>query len=495
VETEAGYIEALMTPPEIVLSDNSMPRFDGMRAMKILRDQDMDIPFILVSGTIGEERVAECLKAGATDYVLKDRLGRLAQVIRRALLEVQERRERKKFEKQFIEAQKMEVVALLASGVAHDFNNILAVIMGYGEVIMGSLPPGDPSLGYAGEILQAAERAAALTRQLLLFSSKQTVLAVVLDLNDVVKEAERMLRRLVDENVELLIVSGPEIGHIKADGGHIGQILMNLVVNARDAMDTGGKITVETRNFTLHQNDPRPLATVTPGEYVRLSVSDTGTGMTDEVKTRLFEAFFTTKPRGKGTGLGLATCQTIVRQCGGHIEVVSEPGKGTTFHIYFPRVDQPLNLPQRPRPDSLSRGKETLLFVEDEPSVRQLACKILESQGYHVLHANNGRDGLRVASEWKGGPISLVITDIIMPLMGGKAMSEWLETTYPGIRVLFTSGYTDETIEHQGVLESGVAFLPKPYTPAALRSKVRELLDGEISGLGREYPDETGAPA
>jgi PAS domain S-box-containing protein len=386
--------------------------------------------------------------------------------------------ERKRLEAQLIEAQKMEVIGQLASGVAHDFNNILGVIMGYCDLITAALGPDNSLQTYTEEIRHASERAAGLTRQLLVFSRKQTVQFVVLDLNEVVQDMDKMLRRLVDENIEMTIVPGEQAGRIKADSGYVGQVLMNLVVNARDAMPNGGKLAIAINLVRLDEDYARTHTGATAGDYVMLSVSDTGTGMTDEVKARLFEAFFTTKPKGKGTGLGLATCQTIIQQCGGHIAISSELGKGTTFKVYFPRVEQPLDVAARPiQIGPLPRGTETVLLVEDEPSVRHLACNILELQGYHVLRANNGQDGLRVARECQGPPISLVITDVIMPLMSGKVMAEWLKTTYPNLKILFTSGYTDDAITHHGVLEPGVAFLPKPYTPAALARKVRAMLD------------------
>jgi two-component system, cell cycle sensor histidine kinase and response regulator CckA len=295
------------------------------------------------------------------------------------------------------------------------------------------------------------------------------------------KSLDKMLRKLIDENVEMHFVLGNPIGRVKADSGHVGQVLMNLVVNARDAMPNGGRLTIETRDVTLAESYAYDRAEAIPGDYVMLAVSDTGTGMTDEVKKRLFEAFFTTKPKGKGTGLGLTTCQTIIKQSGGHIGVYSEAGKGTTFKIYLPRVEQTphattdkgSSVPTGPLP----RGTETLLVVEDEPSLRQLAHGVLASLGYEVLLAANGQDGLRVAREHNGPPIRLTITDVIMPQMGGKVMAEWLKATYPDIKVLFTSGYTDDAIVHHGVLDSGAAFLPKPYSPATLARKVRDLLD------------------
>ena len=385
----------------------------------------------------------------------------------------------KKLEAQFIEAQKMEVIGHLAGGIAHDFNNILAVIIGYSDLIMARLEPGSPLREFTEEIQHASDRAVGLTQQLLVFSRKQTVKTVVLDLNDVMQDLDKMLQRLIDENITMTIIPGKQTGLVKADAGHVGQVLMNLLVNARDAMPNGGKLIITTENVTLNPSDALSHGGAIPGDYVMLSVRDSGTGMTEEVKKHLFEPFFTTKPLGKGTGLGLATCQTIVQQCGGHIEVQSELGKGTAFKIYFPRVEPLMDPPAKPvAMPAPGRGTETLLLVEDDPAVRHLACHILESQGYTVLRANNGQDALHVAQDHKG-PIQLVITDVIMPLMGGKVMAEWLQTTYPGLRVLYTSGYTDDAISHHGVLENGVEFLPKPYTQATLLRKVRAMLDDE----------------
>ncbi len=478
VETEPDFLAEIKKSPDIILSDYSMPEFSGLRAAKLLQESGLNIPFILISGTVGEEVAVEAMKHGATDYLLKDRIVRLGSAVKRALLEVQERAERKRLEEQFIQAQKMEVVGHLAGGVAHDFNNILSVIIGYGDLMMSELAADSLPHKCAEEIRQAADRAVALTQQLLVFSRKQTVRMVVLDLNDALKGLDKMLHRLIGENVELSIVPGKQIGRIRADSGQIGQVLMNLVVNARDAMPNGGKLKIETSNAALDENFAEAHENVKAGEYVMLAVSDTGAGMTAEVKARLFEAFFTTKPKGKGTGLGLATCQTIVKQCGGGIEVQSELGKGATFKIYFPRVEQPLDAAVKPaQAQPLAHGTETLLLVEDEPSVRHLACSILESRGYNVLSANNGQEGLRVARECAGPPIRLVITDVIMPQMNGKVMAEWLKTIYPDVKILFTSGYTDDAIARHGVLEPGIAYLPKPYTPAALTQKVRELLD------------------
>jgi len=383
-----------------------------------------------------------------------------------------------RLEAQLIEAHKTELIGRLAGGVAHDFNNILAVIMGYSSMITANLPSDSPLLAHAGEIRHASERAAGLTRQLLVFSRRETVQPVVLDFNTVLKDLDILLRRLIDENIVLTVRPGTQTGRIKADAGYLGQVLMNLVVNARDAMPRGGHLTITTENVTLGLADPALGKKQTPGEYVMLSVSDTGTGMTDEVKLHLFEAFFTTKPKGKGTGLGLATCQTIVENCGGHIQVFSELGRGSTFKIYFPRVEQPVDtVVKRHESGPLPCGTETLLVVEDEPAVRHLARGVLKNLGYEVLSASNGQDALRVVREHQGQPIRVVITDVIMPLMGGKVMADWLQATYPDLKILFTSGYTDDALAQQGVSEAEVNFMPKPYTPASLAARVRNLLD------------------
>ncbi len=453
---------------------------DGLSAVAIAQAGWPELPVILVSGSLGEELAIDSLKKGATDYVLKQRLSRLGPAVRRAMTEVVTRAERQRLEAQLIEAQKREVLGQLAGGVAHDFNNILSVIIGYTDLIGDELDPGSPLKPYAEEIRQASDRAVGLTRQLLLFSSQETVEPVVVDLDSVVNDLDKMLRRLIDENIELTVVPGRQTGRIRADVGYVGQVLMNLVVNARDAMPNGGKLTISTHNVTLDENDTQTHASTVPGDYVMLSVSDTGTGMSEEVQARLFEAFFTTKPKGKGTGLGLATCHNIVQQSGGHIGVYSELGKGTTFKVYFPRVEQGLDAASNSvQTGPLPRGTETLLVVEDDSAVLHLARGVLEAQGYKVLSAANGKEGLHMASTHQGSPICLVITDVIMPLMGGRVMAEWLKTTAPDLKILFTSGYTDDAIAQHGVMETGIEFLAKPYTPAALARKVRELLDSE----------------
>lgn len=479
VKTQADFVAALERGDvDIVICGSSLPGFDGLSALKLVRARWPALPFIMLSESAAEEFVLDTLKQGATDYLLKQDWYRLAPAVTRAMREANVWTEHQRLEEQFLEAQKMEVVGQLASGVAHDFNNILAVIIGYSDLMKEELGTEQDSYKYIEEIRHAAEHASALTRQLLIFSRKQEIKPVVLDLNDVLKNLDKMLHRLIDEHVELKLDLEKENGRIKADPAQIGQVLMNLVVNARDAMPNGGRLTIATRNVDLKENNSGNGTALPSGHYVNLSISDTGCGMSDDTKAHLFEAFFTTKPKGKGTGLGLVTCQSIVKQSNGFIQVHSEVDKGTTFEIYFPQVGQaagtaiPLS-----GGGALPRGTETLLVVEDEPVVRKLAHNVLAMQGYEVLAAADGREGLQVAREHKGPPIRLVIADVVMPHMGGKMMAEWLKSCYPDLKVLFTSGYTDDAIVHHGVLQPGVAFLPKPYNPASLARKVREVLD------------------
>jgi signal transduction histidine kinase len=483
VDSRADFMTALENGEiDLVLSDFAPPGFTGMEAVEIVRDHWPDVPCILVSGSLAGEPAAQSLHIGAAEYVQKHRILRLAATVRRAMKEAEQRREHRGLEQQIIQSQKTQIFGQLAVGIAHDFNNILAVIMGHGDLLYQEFGADSRLRSYIEPIRDAAQRGAGLTRQLLVMSRKQTVQPVVLDINILLNAMEKLLHRLIDESIELKIIPEEYIGRIRADEGYVWQVLMNLVVNARDAMPNGGKLTIATRNITLDENYVAAHAGVMPGNYVMLSVSDTGTGMTEEVKARLFEAFFTTKPKGKGTGLGLATCQTIAKQCGGHIGVFTEIEKGTTFKVYFPRIDEPLGVSTDSAAGApLPRGTETLLVVEDEPTVRQLARTVLEAQGYKILSASNGQDALNTVRKHQGPPISLVITDVVMPQMGGKPMADLLTKTYPGLKILFTSGYADEAIAHHGVLEPGIDFLAKPYTPLTLTRRVREMLDRPIS--------------
>jgi signal transduction histidine kinase len=411
---------------------------------------------------------------------VKDELEKRVQARTYALQ--QELAERKRTEEQLRQSQKMEAVGRLAGGVAHDFNNLLTVITGYSDLLLRRLSEDDPQRRSAQEIQTAAHRAASLTRQLLAFSRKQVLQPKVLDLNVVVAGMEKMLRRLIGEDVELKTVLAPTLGKIKADPGQIEQVIMNLVINSRDAMPSGGKIIITTAAATIGADTTFQDGENDPGEYVTISVKDTGLGMTPEVKAHLFEPFFTTKGKDKGTGLGLPTCYGIVKQSGGHIDVFSESDKGTTFKIFLRRVEKAAEqLAEYDEAKLLPRGKETLLVVEDEPAVRELAACVLRESGYKVLEAGNGREALRVVEEHGNKPIELLISDVIMPHMSGKELVDRMKTTRPKTKVLFISGYTDDAIVLHGALAPGVDYLEKPFSPARLVHRVREILDRPLS--------------
>ena len=387
--------------------------------------------------------------------------------------------ERKRLEEQIRQSQKMEAVGQLASGVAHDFNNLLTVINGYSALQLQTLPKDDPVRADFDEILKAGKLASVMTGQLLAFSRRQVFDPKVLSLNDLIQEMEKMFRRLIHEDIELIMVPAEKLWPVKVDAVSMGQVLTNLVVNSRDAMPKGGKLVIETSNTKLDEEYTRRHSEIAPGDYVLLAVSDTGPGMTDEVKKRLFEPFFTTKEKGKGTGLGLATSYGIVKQSGGSIEVYSELSKGTTFKIYLPRTgDELTHAPSRSKkPEILPRGSESILVVEDDILVRSFILRIMREQGYRVLEASNGEEAMLLAEQQKDGPIHLVITDMVMPRLGGRELSDRLKGRWPKMRVIFTSGYTENMSLHQGMLQSGEGFLQKPFSPMALANKMREVLD------------------
>jgi two-component system, cell cycle sensor histidine kinase and response regulator CckA len=477
VETAPALIDALGRRAwDLVLSDLTMPALSALSALEIVRERCVELPFIIVSGTTGEEAAVECMRAGARDFITKSNLSRLLPAIARELHAVETRKANRQLEEQLRQAQKMEAIGRLAGGIAHDFNNLLSVIIGYTNLLVDPLKSQDPMRADLEEVRAAADRAATLTRQLLAFSRQQAQEPKILDINQVTIGMERMLRRLLAEDVELTLERAPRLGSIQADRGQIEQVIMNLIVNANDAMPDGGAMTIVTRDVELGFGDAARRSDVRPGSYVMLSVGDTGEGMDEATQARVFEPFFTTKPLNKGTGLGLSTVFGIVRESGGHIVIESEPGQGTKFEVYLPRVDaQPdAVVSTLPPPPSLA-GFETVLLVEDEEQVRGVFKTILARNGYRVLEARDGAHALYV-SERHEGAIDLLLTDIKMPRMSGLELAQLLSATRPAMQVLYVSGYAENSKLQSGE-RPGVAFLPKPVTPESLLRKIRRELD------------------
>ena len=592
---------------EVILADYNLRDWTALEALQALKNSGRDIPFIVVTGTLGDEAAVEVIQRGASDYVLKDRLARLPSAIQRALEEKTLREERKESEKalraseaafrglfesapdaivlvnedgritlvnahaesifgyarkeligkpvemllperfrerhighrtafqanptirrmgvgielfalrkdgveipvevtlsplrtnehteilsiirdvserkqlelQLSQSQKMEAIGTLAGGVAHDFNNHLGVIIGYSELLLDRLPPGDPLRKSATMIREAGQRSASLTRQLLAFSRRQIFEPKVLDLNAVVSDIDSMLRPLIGEDVELVTLLDPSLGKLRADPAQVDQIIMNLAVNARDAMPHGGRLILQTSNADLDEAYASKHATVKPGHYVMLAVSDNGTGMDKQTQEQIFEPFFTTKEKGQGTGLGLSMVYGIVKQSGGYIWVYSELGQGTTFKIYLPRMDEDVaDASAEPVLRPASTGQEIVLVVEDEGMLRELFCEFLRESGYTVLAAGTGEEAVEISSRHQG-PIHLLLTDAVMPGIRGRELAHSLEQRRPDMKVLFVSGYTDDSVLRSGLVQPGTAFLQKPFSRGALTRKVRAVLNGE----------------
>jgi two-component system, cell cycle sensor histidine kinase and response regulator CckA len=604
VQHRAAYVDALASPIDIILADFNVRDIQAPEALQLARARQGDVPFIVVSGSIGEEIAIDLLNSGAADYLLKDRLSRLGRAVQRALeerrlrgakreaeqalIQAEERMrfaveaanvgiweadvpgdtirvsrmleqlhglppggfggtyeaflalvepedrptvsaaigrawrdrrdatsivyrtrwadgsvhwinvtgrnvyddsgapvraagigldvtERVRLEEQYRQSQKMEAVGQLAGGIAHDFNNLLTAIEGYCMLIAESLPADSPHQAHLAEVRRAAGRATALTHQLLAFSRRQILEPRVLDLRESLVTMEPMLKRLIGEHVEIVVRASADAGRVKADPGQIEQVILNLAVNARDAMPKGGRVEFALSSADLRVEDARQGATVVPGRYTLLAVSDTGEGMDAATSARVFEPFFTTKAQGKGTGLGLSTVYGIVKQSGGYIWLDSAPGRGSTFRIYLPRIDQPAQQPAERTAGVSDRGSERILVVEDEESVRQLVQKVLERYGYDVITAATPQEATAIAAG-PGHRIDLLISDVVLPQMSGRELADRILPVNPGIRVLFMSGYTDDAIVHHGVLNEGTPFIQKPFSPQALARKVREIL-------------------
>ena len=445
---------------------------------RAIRERDLQI---LATGAI--ETFEEIVTAGAgprtflsTKAPFRDRRGSVVGLvgISRDVTEM------KRLEDDFRQAQKMEAVGRLAGGVAHDFNNLLSVIIGYSELVFNRLPPDDSNRGYLYEVQKAGERAAALTRQLLAFSRKQVLQSRVMALNPLLVDLCTMLQRLIGEGIELEHALDADLGMVKVDPVQFEQAIINLAVNARDSMPGTGRLTIGTRNACLDEGYAERHPEVRPGEYVVVSVTDTGHGMDDATKARIFEPFFTTKESGKGTGLGLAMVYGFLKQSGGHVEVDSEPGRGTTFRLFLPRTELVV-LPAVPSPDEavVPNGTETILLVEDEEALRTLTRMVLQSYGYTVLEAGDGKDGQDIAGRFPG-TIHALVTDLAMPRLGGRELADSLVRQRPGVRVLFMSGHTEDSVLQRGMAEAGTVFFHKPFSPLALARKLRRLLDTEI---------------
>jgi two-component system, cell cycle sensor histidine kinase and response regulator CckA len=465
---------------DLVISDFSMPRFSGIDALKLVRSAGSDAPFIFISGTMGEDTAVAALKDGAQDYLVKTNLKRLVPAVQRALRESEEREQRKSLEQHVSQLQKFEAIGRLAGGVAHDFNNLLGVILGQSEILLER--PHDEGITRGLEMIrESAKRGATLTRQLLAFGRRQVLETKVLNLNAVLADVEKLLQRVIGEDIELSFQMDARIGSVRADPGQLEQIVVNLATNARDAMPAGGKLTIATANIDLDEACADRRVVVRPGRYVQLVVSDTGSGMDKETQSHIFEPFFTTKEQGKGTGLGLATVYGIVKQSSGYIWVYSELGHGTAFKIYLPIVEAAADSPRHvERREEVPRGSETILAVEDDDSLREVTCEFLQSSGYLVIPAGSPEEALHLA-ECHHGPIDFLLTDVIMPKMNGRELATKLCKLRPAMKVLYVSGYTDGVVRDgvHGALEEGLAFLQKPFTRRALTWKIREILDSK----------------
>jgi signal transduction histidine kinase len=480
ISNENQFQAALSGSWDFAIGDFTHGEFGAMAALRMIQERRIDLPLIVVTQRANEAEAVLMLKAGAADHITRRNLFRLNAAVERELRAARLRRERTGLEEQFRQAQKMEAVGRLAGGVAHDFNNLLTVITGYSDMLLAGRDLKESQRTALEEIRRSAERGGALTHQLLAFSRRQPLEARLVHMNDLVMQVEKMLRRLIGEDIELVTIPAASMDAVEADPGRLEQVIMNLVVNARDAMPRGGKLTIETGTVRLSESFSAQQLGVPAGQYVTLSIVDTGVGMDEATQKHMFEPFFSTKNPGRGTGLGLATAYGIIRQSGGAIQILSQLGKGTTARIYLPPCQVKAPVLDKAVTAGAVGGVETILLVEDETRVRKLIVDVLTAKGYQVLEATRGEEAIRLSTTHKG-EIDLMVVDVVMPEISGPELVRQIVPHRPGTNVLYISGYTDEAIVHHGVPESGAAFLQKPFLPDALARKVREVLDSRSS--------------
>jgi two-component system cell cycle sensor histidine kinase/response regulator CckA len=482
VETEADYLAELEAAPDLILADWSLPTFSGLRALRAVRGRGLDIPFIIVSGSVGEEAAIDALHGGADDYVLKDRLARLGPAVRRALESRREHDEQQRLREQLAQAEKLESVGRLAGGIAHDFNNMLTVILGYVEMALGRVDPADPLHDDLETVLDAARRSAELTAQLLAFARKQVVRPRVMELNEVVTITLRMLERLLGEQIEVVWRPAAGLWATVVDPTQVDRVLANLCINARDAIAGSGRIEITTANVAFGEDEHAAPAGHMRGEWVRLSVHDTGRGMSAEVMKHIFEPFFTTKDAAGGSGLGLATVEGLAAQTGGFVDVESRPGEGSTFSVYLPRSRRPSDPDDRRSPDRRAPGElrlgagETVLLVEDEVAVLRLVGEQLRQLGYAVLPAGIPEEAVRIA-ETHAGSIDLILSDVVLPGSSGPTLVEQIGRLRPHAGRLLMSGYPSLVSSQDAAPGGRVSLLSKPFTVERLAAAVGAALD------------------
>jgi two-component system cell cycle sensor histidine kinase/response regulator CckA len=479
VESAAGLTQALGRKWDMVISDHSLPQFSGTDALKIVRENDGDVPFIFVSGNIGEDVATEAMRNGAQDYVLKSNLKRLVPAVQRELRDAEERKERKRLQRSVEQLQKFEAIGRLVGGIAHDFNNMIGAILGWSEMGTAEARPDSALQSRFIKIREQSLRAGKLTAQLLGFAGGHVLQPCRVDLNALVQEEMSLLRRIIGEDIEVKVRVAPDLRVTLADPTQIGQVIMNLCLNARDAMEKGGQLMIATQNAELDADFCRVHALETPGSYVMLTVSDTGTGMDAATMERIFEPFFTTKEVGKGTGLGLATVYGIVKQHGGLVVVNSEVGKGTSFQIYFPAASGVHEPAEAARDFKPMPGTETILLAEDHPGLRETAQEMLQELGYHVLAAADGKKALELFRK-NSDRVDLIIMDVVMPGISGPEVYARISELRAGIAVIFTTGYAPEAKSLGSMLEKGATILKKPYSLSILSQMVRAALGHQV---------------